>query len=177
MKTDIRVVIARNDEAVEQVFELTEPGAELKLYVLGRAEAGQKLSAKTRVIHRSPDTKSQTIVRGLALGNGHLSFSGAVELPTGAKGADGRFRADVLLAGPDATAEAFPILEVGENTVSAAHAAAIGRVSDKQLFYLRSRGLTEKEAAELIAQGFFQPVLSELSEKNVKMITKELYEA
>ena len=157
-----RVILAKSGEPEEVVIELTEPGAELTLYVLGRAESGQTLSAKTRIIHK-------------ALGDGHLSLSGAVELPAGAQGADGRFKADILLAGDNASAEAFPILEVGENEVSAAHSASVGRVSDEQLFYLQSRGLAPEEATALIVAGFFQPILAGLGNQTKENITKELY--
>jgi len=170
-----RVILAKSGEPEEVVIELTEPGAELTLYVLGRAESGQTLSAKTRIIHKAPGTKSQTIVRCVALGDGHLSLSGAVELPAGAQGADGRFKADILLAGDNASAEAFPILEVGENEVSAAHSASVGRVSDEQLFYLQSRGLAPEEATALIVAGFFQPILAGLGNQTKENITKELY--
>lgn len=162
------VLFAQLEQEAEQQIRLVVPETSVTLLVLGYGAGEGKFRAKTRVIHQAPGTKSQTIVRGVAREASRLEVSGAVTIERGAKGADGRFRSDVLLYGPQASAYTFPILEVAENEVSAAHGAAIGRVQEEQLYYLQSRGLTRQQAETLIVEGFFQPVLDLLPEGVIK---------
>jgi Fe-S cluster assembly protein SufD len=63
-------------------------------------------------------------------------------------------RENVLLLSPNAKAEAIPNLEIEANDVKCSHAATISNISDEEVFYLMSRGISRKEAEELIVEGF-----------------------
>ncbi|MEW6003640.1 MAG: SufD family Fe-S cluster assembly protein, partial [Nitrospirota bacterium] len=56
----------------------------------------------------------------------------------------------------------FPNLDVQERDVSVGHEATVGKISEEQLFYLQSRGISEKEATNLIVSGFIEPIVSEI---------------
>ena len=62
-----------------------------------------------------------------------------------------------------ATSHAIPCLEIENNDVRASHGASTGKIDPDQLFYMRTRGLTEGEAETLIVQGFFEPVVDALA--------------
>ena len=67
-----------------------------------------------------------------------------------------------LLLTPQAHADSIPGLEIKANDVRCTHGATIGQIDKLQLFYLTSRGLSRKEAEQLIVRGFFQPVLDRI---------------
>jgi Fe-S cluster assembly protein SufB len=58
--------------------------------------------------------------------------------------------------------DTWPDIQIQNPYVTVAHEAVVGKISDEQLFYLRSRGLTEDEAAAMIVNGFIEPVTKEL---------------
>ena len=93
-----------------------------------------------------------------------------IRIIKGAKNTDGYFQSKVLLF-DDAKGRSVPSLEIDENEVKAGHGSTIGRPDEEQLFYLRSRGLTEKQAESLIISGFFDTITSFLPQ-NMQKITK-----
>ena len=64
-------------------------------------------------------------------------------------------------------AVAKPILKIDENDIEASHAAVVGKINDDHLFYLTSRGISEKEAKELITYGYLKPILQGFSDQEV----------
>ena len=68
----------------------------------------------------------------------------------------------VLMLSENARGDANPILLIDEDDVEAGHAASVGRVDPEQLYYLMSRGISQKEAERLVIHGFLDPVVREL---------------
>jgi Fe-S cluster assembly protein SufD len=64
-----------------------------------------------------------------------------------------------LILSPDARADSIPGLEILANDVRCTHGATVGKIDNEQLFYLKSRGIPEKEAVHLIVEGFFEPIM------------------
>ena len=64
-------------------------------------------------------------------------------------------------------AVAKPILKIDENDIEASHAAVVGKINDDHLFYLTSRGISEKEAKELITFGYLKPILVGFNDQEV----------
>lgn len=127
----------------------------------------------TDVIHEGLHTKSLTFIRAVFKDSASFNNDGMIRILNGAKNANGYFNSKVLLF-DDAKGRSVPSLEIDENEVKAGHASTIGRPDENQLFYLRSRGLTEREAEELIVTGFFEPAIRLLPEKERELVIKEL---
>ena len=75
-----------------------------------------------------------------------------------------------------ARGDANPILLIDEDDVTAGHAASVGRVDPIQLFYLMSRGISQKEAERLVIHGFLAPVVTALPIESVKRQLTEVIE-
>lgn len=118
---------------------------------------------------------SRTDIRGVFLNNASISNDGMVRIANGAKGADGYFSSKILLF-DNAKGISVPSLEIDENELKAGHASTIGRPDAEQLFYMQSRGLSEKEAQKLLIFGFFEPVIL-LLPKEIQKETREKIEA
>ena len=82
----------------------------------------------------------------------------------------------VLMLSEHARGDANPILLIDEDDVEAGHAASVGRVDPEQLYYLMSRGISQKEAERLVIHGFLDPVVRELPIEDVKRQLREVIE-
>lgn len=185
----IRVVVREDEEKIlpyiwingnenEVSFEayLTGEGASLTLVGIFLGSNHSSVVFNTRVVHKAPRTKSLTTIRGVFFDHASFNNDGMVTIRKGSKGANGYFASKVLLF-DDAKGRSVPALEIDENDLKAGHAASIGRPDEDQLFYLRSRGLSENEAEKLIVSGFFEPTLAMLAKTDQEGIRKQLLSA
>lgn len=139
--------------------DLIGKGASLKIIAIFLGTGKESIIFNTNIVHQAVNTKSLTLIKGVFKKKSSFENDGLVVIKKGVTGADGFFSSKVLLF-DDAKGRSMPSLEINENNVKAGHSAAIGRPDENQLFYLRSRGLSEKEAKQLIIHGFFEPILS-----------------
>ncbi|HSX40927.1 MAG TPA: SufD family Fe-S cluster assembly protein [Candidatus Saccharimonadales bacterium] len=133
-------------------------GASLQILGVFLGTKNNAMTFNTNVVHKGKKTKSLTTLRGVFLNNSSFNNDGMVHIKKGASGADGYFTSKILLF-DDAKGRSVPSLEIDENDLKAGHASTVGRPDKEQLFYLQSRGLSEKEAEKLIVSGFFEPIL------------------
>lgn len=152
---------------------LVGEGAKLTVIGMFLGTGSNKLIFNTSVTHEAPKTKSLTTIRGVFRDISSFSNDGLVAIRRGAKAADGYFLSKILLF-DDARGKSIPSLEIDENDLKAGHASTVGRPEQSQLFYLQSRGISEKQATELIVSGFFKPLLRLLPEKEGKRAQKKL---
>ena len=80
----------------------------------------------------------------------------------GATGAVASIRCDALLLSDKSRSDTYPYIDIQEDDTTLTHEATVGKVSEDQVFYLMSRGLTENEAQNLIVQGFLEVFTKEL---------------
>lgn len=148
------------------------------LHILGIFLGTKNHSVKfdTRVIHKGKHTKSRMTIRGVFFDQSTFSNDGLVRIEKGAKGADGYFASKILLF-DNAKGRSVPSLEIDENDLKAGHASTVGRPDEDQLFYMRSRGISEKDAEKLIVSGFFEPVLALLPERQQKEVRRKIEDA
>jgi Fe-S cluster assembly protein SufB len=126
------------------------------------AQDGQWLDTGARALHLAPNTTSRLVSRSVVQGNAKAVFRGKVHVTKAARGAKGHVECSTLLLSPEARTETIPTLDAETDDVELAHEATVGRISQENLFYLMSRGLTESEALSLIVNGFVSPILKEI---------------
>src|SRR3989344_5207692 len=126
------------------------------------AGPGQIKDTGAKIYHGAPDTSSTVVSKSICRGGGQGIYRGLVKIAKGAKGAKTHVRCDSLILDDQSIAKTYPHLEIYEQDVSAGHEATAGRVSDDQIFYLRTRGLSEQEALAMIISGFVEPIVKEL---------------
>lgn len=122
----------------------------------------QQADSGTKMIHIGRRTRSTIISKGISAGRGRNTYRGLVRILDKAEGARNHTQCDSLLMGPDCAAHTFPYIEVKNPTAQVEHEATTSRVSEDQLFYLRSRGLSKEDAVNMIVNGFCKSVFKEL---------------
>jgi Fe-S cluster assembly scaffold protein SufB len=155
-------------------IKLAGKGASITLLILLLGKETNKLALRTNIYHQQPQTTSKIIVKGALDGSAMVNFDGLVKIEPGAIGTNAWLAAHLLLLSDKASGRAVPSLEILENDIKAGHATTVGRVNDLEMFYLQSRGLSEKAAKALIIQGFLTSMLSEFPIKIAEKAAKEL---
>ena len=126
------------------------------------AGEGQHQDAGAKMVHAAPNTSSTIVSKSVARGGGRTSYRGLVQVDEGAHGSKSTVKCDALLVDTISRSDTYPYVDVREDDVSMGHEATVSRVSDDQLFYLMSRGLSEDEAMAMVVRGFVEPIAREL---------------
>jgi len=147
--------LMRNDCRVA----LTAEGAACELNGLYLGDQDQVLDQQTFVDHQKPDGKSDQFFKGLLAGNSRGVFRGQVRVCRDAQRTDAHQTNKNLLLSDTAKVDVQPQLEILADDVKCSHGAAVGQLQEDTLFYLRSRGIGEKTAGRMLAQGFAREVI------------------
>ena len=141
---------------------LMEPGARGETLSIAFAGKGQHQDAGAKMVHCAPNTYSRIISKSISKTGGRASYRGLVKVANGATGCKSNVVCDALLLDSDSRSDTYPYMEIDEDNVVIEHEASVSKISDEQLFYLMSRGLTEAEASSMIVTGFIEPLVKEL---------------
>ena len=146
------------------------PGGEVEAYGLYFVDAGQHIQHRLFVDHNEPRTKSNVDYRGALQGQGaHSVWIGDVLIRKEAEGIDTYESNKNLVLTDGCQADSVPNLEIETGEIAGAgHASTTGRFDDEQLFYLRSRGITEAEARRLVVHGFFLDIIRRIGVPQVE---------
>ena len=126
------------------------------------AGEGQHQDTGAKMLHLAPHTSSTIISKSVSRGGGRTSYRGLVQVNPGNHHSASTVKCDALLVDTISRSDTYPYVDVREDDVSMGHEATVSRVSEEQLFYLMSRGLTEDEAMAMIVRGFVEPIAREL---------------
>src|SRR5690625_4746354 len=122
------------------------------------AGAGQYQDTGSKMVHLAPNTKSNIISKSVARGGGRSAYRGLVQITEGAKNSANNTECDALLVDTISRTDTYPYIDIREDDVTLGHEATVSKVSEMQLFYLMSRGLSEEEAMAMIVRGFVEPI-------------------
>lgn len=106
------------------------------------------------ISHTVPNTFGRVVIRGVAENGARIAVKGLVKIEEQAQNTDSFLAMKILLLDKKSGATAEPELEIEANRVKASHSASVGKIDDEQLFYLKSRGIEEARAKNIIVNGF-----------------------
>ncbi|MDQ3383094.1 MAG: Fe-S cluster assembly protein SufB [Actinomycetota bacterium] len=126
------------------------------------AGEGQHQDAGAKMVHAAPHTSSTIVSKSVARGGGRTSYRGLVQVLDGAHHSRSSVVCDALLVDTISRSDTYPYVDVREDDVQMGHEATVSKVSEDQMFYLMSRGMSETEAMAMIVRGFVEPIAREL---------------
>jgi Fe-S cluster assembly protein SufB len=141
---------------------LKGPRAHGEVLSIAFAGEGQHYDAGAKAIHLAPDTSSIITSKSISKDDGRSGFRGLVRIARGAERAQSKIVCDALLLDRESRSDTYPYIDVSEDDVKVEHEATVSRISEDQLFYLMSRGLSEKQASAIIINGFLEPFVKAL---------------
>ena len=133
-----------------------------EFYSVALANLRQQADTGTKMVHIGENTRSTIVSKGISAGRGQNAYRGLVRIEKGAKGARNYTQCDSLLMGDRCGAHTFPYMEVKNPTATVEHEATTSKISEDQLFYCLSRGMSAEDSISLIVNGFCKEVFKEL---------------
>ena len=155
MSGDLGAALARN----EIHTELDGEGSFARLMGLSVLTGQQHVDNQLRVDHRAPHGSSHQVFKGILGGASRAVFNGLIHVHKGAQKTDAKQTNRNLLLSDAALVHSNPQLEIFADDVRCTHGSTVGELDESALFYLRSRGLSERAARELLLRGFANEVL------------------
>lgn len=143
-------------------------GGEAGFQVVYLGDGERSLDMTYRIEHRGRKTVSHIGAKGILLEKSRKVFRDTLDFLSGASGSKGREEESVLMLGPDVRNVSVPLLLCTEDDVEGEHAASSGRPDDRILFYLMSRGVSEREAKKLLAQAAVSSIVEQIPDGSVR---------
>ena len=137
-------------------------GATADIISVAVAGKGQHQDTGAKAIHLAPDTKSRIVSKSVSKDGGRATYRGHLKVSPGATGVVASVRCDALMLDDDSRSDTYPYIDIQETDTTMSHEATVGKISQDQIFYLMSRGLSENEAQNLVVQGFLEVFTKEL---------------
>ncbi|OZB74650.1 MAG: Fe-S cluster assembly protein SufB [Halothiobacillus sp. 14-55-98] len=122
----------------------------------------QQVDSGTKMIHLGKRTRSTIVSKSISAGRSQNAYRGLVHIAKSADDARNYTQCDALLIGDRNGAHTFPYIEAKNATAQIEHEATTSKISDDQIFYLQSRGISEENATNMIVNGFCKEVFNEL---------------
>jgi len=149
------------DADLNVLVNLQGEDAKCKINCAYLTNKNNNLNIDIKVLHKYKKTTSEQHIKGIATGESSVSFKGVIEIPKSCPKCDGRQHHRGLVLSPKAKIEAVPQLEIWADDVVCSHGSAIGPLDANQLFYLQTRGISEKEAKKILLSSFLGDLMPE----------------
>lgn len=151
------------------------PGANVEMEGVYFAEEEQHFDQRTIQYHHSGNSRSNTLYKGIAKDTARTVYQGLIRVFPDAQKTDAYQANRNLILNNSARADSIPGLEIEANDLKCTHGTTVGKVNEESLFYLMSRGLSRREATQMIVTGFVEDILAKLPE-NIAEHCRDLVE-
>ena len=141
---------------------LNGEGAKTEYTGITFAGNGQNLDTGFKVIHNEKNTSSVVNSKSISKNGGKCTYRSLVRINEIAKGSKASVSCESLMLDDISVSDTIPVNDIRTDDVEFSHEAKIGKISDKAIFYLMSRGLSEEDAKAMIVRGFAYPISKEL---------------
>ena len=133
-----------------------------EFYSVALTNGHMQADTGTKMIHIGKNTRSSIISKGISADHSSNSYRGQVKVGKNATNARNYSQCDSMLVGDKSSAHTFPYIETANSSVQVEHEAATSKISEEQLFYFESRGISRENAIEAVISGFCKDVFKQL---------------
>ncbi|HIJ50765.1 MAG TPA: Fe-S cluster assembly protein SufB [Nitrospinae bacterium] len=133
-----------------------------EFYSVALTNGHMQADTGTKMIHIGKNTRSSIISKGISADQSSNSYRGQVKIGKNATNARNYSQCDSMLVGDKSSAHTFPYIETANSSVQVEHEAATSKISEEQLFYFESRGISRENAIEAVISGFCKDVFKQL---------------
>lgn len=137
----------------------------ISIFSIFSGSSVQQFDLRSAAVHIEKNTVSNMLTRGILNDSSQAIYRGLIRMGEKGRGSIGNQRADSLLLSTSANADARPVLEIMNNDVKCSHGVSIGKIDNEKLFYMMSRGISKEDATRTFIQGFLEPILIRIPEK------------
>ena len=159
---------SNKDNAIKTDINLDGENASLNWHLAALSKEKANKLFEVSVSHNNIGTSSQIDNYGVCKGEAKLNFSGIVHIVNGSHRSVAHQNAKIIIFDDSTDAIAKPILKIDDNDIEASHASSVGKISDDEIFYLTSRGISMEQARELITFGYLKPIIGGFDDEELK---------
>ena len=141
---------------------LNGEGAKTEFTGISFAGATQNLDTGFKVIHNAPHTSSVVNSKSISKNGGVCTYRALVRVNENAKASKCSVSCESLMLDSISRSDTIPVNDVRTDDIEFSHEAKVGKISDKAIFYLMTRGMSEEDAKAMIVRGFAYPISKEL---------------
>ncbi|HLD57386.1 MAG TPA: Fe-S cluster assembly protein SufD [archaeon] len=171
--TDIGGSVTKSDATTY----LQEDGSSVKNIGLFLGKEKQQFDFTIKAVHLAPHTASDMLTKGALSGRSKTIYRGYIQIKDTAPKSSGYQKADILLLSQEAEADPIPNLEIDNNDIEkCTHGATVGQIDRDKMFYMMSRGLSEKEAIKKFVEGLFEPAVNRIKLEAIQKNLTEILE-
>lgn len=149
-------------------LDLAGEGAQGRMSGFYFTDGAQHLDHDTQQNHLAAHTTSDLLFKGALKGKSRSVWQGMIYVAPGAQKTDGYQANRNLILDEQARADSIPGLEILADDVRCTHGATVGKLEQEPLFYLKSRGIPQREAEQLVVEGFFDPIMQRIPFEGVR---------
>ena len=137
-------------------------GAKGQIISIAVAGKDQHQDSGGKIIHMAPETTSNILAKSISKDGGRSSYRGILKIVNGAVKSKSKVQCEALILDEMSRSDTYPTVFVNEARADVGHEASVCKLSDEQIFYLMSRGLSEQQARAMIVNGFIDAFVREL---------------
>lgn len=152
----------------ETLINLKEEGARAVLNAAYHPKLKTLHDLTFNVVHNAPKTFSEQLVKGVVEDEAHGVFQGKIRVEPNAIGTEGKQLHKALMFSENAVVDAKPSLEIFADDVKCLHGSATGALDENQLFYMRSRGISETDAKRLLTEAFLNEPFQNIDSSQIR---------
>lgn len=164
----VQLYLGGSDTVSEINSELVGHNANFTADVGYRLKGEDKLDINLIAEHFGRKSTSQITVNGVLDDTAEKVFKGTIDFKNGAKAAKGSEKESVLLLNEKVRNRTVPLILCAEEDVEGSHGASIGKLDEKHIFYMKSRGISEEKIYELAAKARLMQVISKIGDEKTK---------
>ena len=168
------VVLPGESRDIDVASDLVGEGAEVSLKGLYLCGGDERVNFRILMHHRAPGCVSRQLFNGIAGGSSRVTFEGRIIVAPDAQKTEAYQENHNIVLSDQAHAETMPQLEIFADDVKCSHGATVGRLDEEALFYMRTRGVPEKDAKVLQMLSFLSPVTPEGDRERVEEAVLQL---
>lgn len=144
------------------IFELKESGIEVEIYGLYTGKSEDTFKLETIQSHQAPESISNLLIKGVFEDKASFNYEGLIRIEKNAYKSSAYQKNQNLNLSNDVFVESKPYLEILNNDVVCSHGSTTGGLNKEEIFYLKSRGLNEKQAEEILVKGFINEIYEKI---------------
>jgi Fe-S cluster assembly protein SufD len=147
------------------VFEISAPNVNLDIFGLFTGKNDDKFTIETVQHHRAPNSTSNLLIKGVFQDSSKFIYQGLIRIEKSAQKSHAYQKNQNLIFSEKCYIDSRPFLEILANDVFCTHGFTTGKLNKDQLYYLRTRGIENNEAAKLLTEGFINDIFEKIHDK------------
>jgi Fe-S cluster assembly protein SufD len=165
--TILIVKINSSNFVSELTIDIAGKDTDVKILGLIIGAGNETLKLKTNQIHKSSGSMSNLLIRSVMFGKSRFDFEGLIKIEKNAQNSNAYQKNENILMSDNAWIESKPFLEIKANDVKCTHGVTMGKIDSEKIYYLKTRGISQKEGEMLILEGFIKDILDRIPDNKI----------